>query len=70
MRQRKYRDESNRPEQTAIGLVMAVFGLAGYRATSYEPWVHIRWDPDDCISSARPKRQTPAEFEDEIESES
>jgi hypothetical protein len=70
MRQREHRDESYLPEQTAMDLAMAVFGLAGYRATSFTPWVYIRSDPDDCISSARPKRQTPAEFDDdEIESD-
>lgn len=71
MRQRKYRDESYRPEQTAIDLLMAVFSLAGYEATSYEEWVYIRSDPAEIftssITSGTSEENDMAEFDDEIE---
>jgi hypothetical protein len=71
MRQRKYRNESYRPEQTAIDLLMAVFSLAGYRATSHERWVHIRWDPPEVFNSStssdKSEENDMAELGDEIE---
>jgi hypothetical protein len=45
MRSRKHRSPSHLPEQTAVDLAMAVFALAGFRATSYERWPHLRDGP-------------------------
>jgi hypothetical protein len=42
MRQRKHRDQSYHPEQTAVDLGMAVFALAGFRPVSSLQWNHQR----------------------------
>ncbi len=47
MRSRAHRHRSHAPEQTAVDLAMAVFALAGYRATSDVQWPNVRVFPDN-----------------------